>query len=167
MATIASAPTSKEPKLGRISQRLSATTDEGPCCLMMKLLTPAPLDTPYPGPSASLLADSVPYDDESRMNRREFQPFFTSTLHMSADPHEKRSGTPQGREGDEPMCPTGATSSSRRGTQDTWRALSGYPCTSLTFTCSALTIQFVCSFPCTWEGDRRGSNARPSEPRLL
>src|SRR5919112_5100303 len=76
MATIASAPTSKEPKLGRISQRLSATTDEGPCCLMMKLLTPAPLDIPYPGPSASLLAYSVLHDDESLMNRREFQPFF-------------------------------------------------------------------------------------------
>src|SRR5215217_2784132 len=86
MATIASAPTSKEPKLGRISQRLSATTDEGPCCLMMKLLTPAPLDTPYPGPSASLLAYSVPYDDESRMNRREFQPLFY--VHT---PNERRS----------------------------------------------------------------------------
>src|SRR5918992_737946 len=89
MATIASAPTSKEPQLGRISQRLSATTDERPSCLMMKLLTPAPLDAPYPGPSAPLLAYSVPYDDESRMNRRGTSGIFLSSPPYGAQIHAR------------------------------------------------------------------------------
>src|SRR5215211_713454 len=82
-ATIASAPTSaptrNEPTSRRISQGLSATTDEGPSCLMMKLLIPVPFDTPFPGHyrAASLLAYSLPYNDKSRMNRRSTLTFCT------------------------------------------------------------------------------------------